>query len=141
MRLIWRIHHPPYVLMLALFDDVSKSMSHLYPYLYKPIFVHWYLTPYVLYMGMKSHFDMGIFKIYEIFCGYFYVEYPQNGYFIYENIQFIKKIILYFNFLYVPYNMASYIQKSSKVMWPKSCDWNHVTVIIWNRNSIEHIKY
>ena len=131
MRLIWRIHHPPYVLMLALFDDVSKSMSHLYPYLYKPIFAHWYLTPYVLYMGMKSHFDMGILTIYEIFFWYFYVEYPQNGYFINENILFIKKIILYFIFLYVPYYMASYIQKSSKVMWPKSCDQNHVIEIMW----------
>ena len=57
--------------MLALFDDVSKSMSHLYPYLYKPLFVHWYLTPYVLYMGMKSHFDMGILTIYEIFMDIF----------------------------------------------------------------------
>ena len=44
MRLIWKIHHPPYVLMLALFDDVSKSMSHLYPYLYKPIFP--FVAPY-----------------------------------------------------------------------------------------------
>ena len=135
MRLIWRIHHPPYVLMLALFDDVSKSMSHLYPYLYKPIFA--LILPYGpnIYVHEIPLWYGHIENVWDF--GYSCVNYPQNGHFRNENIQFIKKIIWYFNFLY----MASYIQKSSKVMWPKSCDWNHVTVIIWNKYGIGHIKY
>ena len=51
--------------MLALFDDVSKSMSHLYT----PTYINLYLPFYPIsskYMSMKLRFDMSILKMYEI---------------------------------------------------------------------------
>ena len=138
MRLIWKIHHPPYVLMLALFDDVSKSMSHLYSYLYKPIFP--FVAPYGPNIWPWNPTLIWAYWKYMRFLWIFNEKCPENGYFMIENIQFIKKIIWYLNFLYMPYNMASYIQKSSKVMWPKSCDWNHVTVISSGINTVLEIS-